>query len=66
MAPSVGEERMGEGPGPAQDRTALWEALLHDVDEGGQPLATRRTIRLMAWLRRGCPAFRGSSVAARR
>jgi hypothetical protein len=42
---------MGEGPRPAQERTALWEALLRDVNEGGQPLATRRTIRLMAWLR---------------
>jgi hypothetical protein len=52
MAQAVGEERMGEGQGSAQERTALRDALLHYLDLSGQPLASRHELRLHVWLHR--------------
>lgn len=52
MAQAVCEERMGEGQGSAQERTALREALLRYLDLNGQPLASGRALRLHVWLHR--------------
>jgi hypothetical protein len=52
MAPPVCGENMREGSGSAQERTALRDALLRYFDLSGQPLLTRRTARLHAWLYR--------------
>ena len=43
---------MGEGRDWTQERTALRDALLRDLDLGGQPLASRGKLRLVAWLSR--------------
>jgi hypothetical protein len=43
---------MGEGQGSAQEGTALRDALLRDLDLGGQPVATRGELRLHLWLHR--------------
>lgn len=52
MAQTACEERMGEGQGSPQERTALRTALLRYFDLSGQPLLTRRTARLYSWLHR--------------
>jgi hypothetical protein len=45
--------RARTGPrGPSQELTALRDALLRDLDLGGQPLASRGELRLSAWLGR--------------
>jgi hypothetical protein len=43
---------LGEGRDWTQERTALRDALLRDLDLGGQPLASRGKLRLVAWLSR--------------
>jgi hypothetical protein len=43
---------MREGQGSAQERTALRDALLRDLDQGGQPMASRGELRLLTWLSR--------------
>jgi hypothetical protein len=52
MTRPVGEERVGEQQGPVQQRTALRDALLRDLDLGGQPVVTRGELRLHLWLHR--------------
>jgi hypothetical protein len=42
--------RLGEGRDWTQQRTALRDALLRDLDLGGQPLASSGELRLLAWL----------------
>src|SRR5919197_717869 len=43
---------MGEQQGPSQERTELRDALLRDLDLGGQPLASSGELRLSAWMSR--------------